>query len=66
VFGGGSGGADFAISNNSNSNTNSFTNINTAYNNTKYIKNDKLSFERFNGNKNSMYFKIKEWEVWRI
>ncbi len=41
------------------------TYMNQSYYNEKYRANDKISYDRFNGN-NSSIFTIDEWEVWKI
>lgn len=53
------------IPNQSNKGSNCCTYINQSYENEKYQANDKISYNRFNGNDSSI-FSIDEWEVWKI
>ena len=54
-------GQDFIIRNKANEASDSTANINSAYYNSNYKKNDRASWEKFCGNSSCSSFKLKEW-----
>lgn len=63
---GNSNGTDFSIVDQGNKHKKCICNINNGYYNSKYNKNDSVSWENFYGEKDNHYFCVKDWEVWGI
>ena len=58
-------GSDLRIANFANKNEQSYCAIPTSYHHEAYKSNDPDLHEKFTGSK-SIYFGIKEWEVWQV
>ncbi len=59
-------GADLMIKNRGNENM-CIAEIGISYQNHNYKAKSKAGYERFTGNpNNSAYFRVKEWEVWKV
>lgn len=60
-------GTDLFLSDKANDNSKYFASICHSYTNPNYKQNDKASKSKFLGSADGdYYFKVKEWEVWRV